>query len=314
MTRRSRGVLIALTGTTAWATTAIFISYLLEHYALQPLTLAFWRDLTIALTLIVILRVWQPRVLKIQWRDVPFLFGYGFVGLAVFNGLWAYSVKYNGAAVATVLAYSSPAFTVLLARPLLREPYTLRKLVAVALSLVGCLFVAQAHDPGAWRVNPLGIVVGLGTGLAFAVYNLAGRWSSARFPSSWTVTAYGFLFAAVALSLTQRPDTAFSMGAAWDGWAILAVLAIGPSLIGFGLYTMSLRYLPASVASLIASLEPVLTAVMAILLLGERLDWTQWMGGALILLAVLLVQWESAEGEATGPARDAPSPVGSGPV
>ena len=293
---RARGTLIALAGTTAWATTGIFISYLLTRYPLQPLTLAFWRDLLVAGTLLLALRLRQPAALRLRRADLPFFIGYGFIGLAVFNGLWTYSVKFNGAAVATVLAYSSPAFTVLLARLVLRESLSARKLAAVALSLIGCVLVAKANTPEAWQVNPAGILTGLGTGLAFAGYSLGGRWSSSRFASSWTVTAYGFLFAALGLSLTQSPRTLFTLGTHWQGWAVLALLAIGPTVAGFGLYTLSLRYLQAGVAGLIASLEPALTAVMAIFLLGESLSRAQWGGAGLILLAVVIVQ-TAAPGE-----------------
>ncbi len=299
MTPRAKGILIGLVGTTFWATTGIFISYLLNHYTLRPLTLAFWRDLIVALGLILGLRLVQPQALRIVRRDIVFFLAYGFVGLAAFNGLWTFSVKYNGAAVATVLAYSSPAFIVLLARPILKEPWTARKLVAVALSLTGCVLVVKAYAAEAWRLNPIGIAVGLGTGLAFAVYSLAGKWSARRFPSPWTVTAYGFLFAAGGLGLAnllaQPPRAFFSLGQAWDGWLTLAILALVPTVAGFGLYTLSLRYLPAGVAGLIASLEPVLTAIMAIFLLGEWLDGWQWLGAGLILAAVVLAQTEAEQ-------------------
>src|SRR5574341_251939 len=299
MTPRAKGVLIGLVGTTFWATTGIFISYLLNHYTLQPLTLAFWRDLIVALGLILGLRFVQPQALRIVRRDILFFLAYGFVGLAAFNGLWTFSVKYNGAAVATVLAYSSPAFIVLLARPILKEPWSARKLIAVALSLTGCVLVVKAYAAEAWQLNPIGIVVGLGTGLAFAIYSLAGKWSARRFPSPWTVTAYGFLFAAGGLGLAnllaQPPQAFFSLGQAWDGWLTLATLALVPTVAGFGLYTLSLRYLPAGVAGLIASLEPVLTAIMAIFLLGEWLDGWQWLGAGLILAAVVLAQTEAEQ-------------------
>jgi DME family drug/metabolite transporter len=287
---RLKGLLIALIATTFWATTGVIMSYLLKHYPLQPLTLAFWRDLFVGLALLIGLRVWQPRALRLTRRDVLFFLIYGFVGLAVFNGLWSLSVKFNGAAVATVLAYSSPAFIVLLARTILKEPFTAPKLVAVALSLAGCVLVVRAYQPEMWQVNPLGIVAGLGTGLAFAVYSLLGKWSAPRFPNPWTVTAYGFIFAAMGLLLTQRPQTILSLGAAWDGWLILLGLALIPTILGFGLYTVSLRYLPATVAGLVASLEPVLTALMAIVFLHEMLDGKQWLGAGLILTAVLLAQ------------------------
>lgn len=307
---RNRGVWLALFATMVWATTAIFISYLLENFNLQPLTLAFWRDFLVGVTLFVSLLVLQPQALKIGLRDVPFFVGYGFIGLAIFNGMWTYSVKYNGAAIATVLAYSSPAFTVLLAWPILREKLTTRKLLAVGLSLAGCVLVAEAYSPTQWQLKPLGIVFGLTTGLAFAVYNLAGRWSAKRYSSAWTVTTYGFLFAALGLGLTQYfswgatapvaggflfANPAFSMGTAWQGWLVLGILVI-PTLLGFGVYTVSLRYLQASVAGLIASLEPVLTAIMAIVILHESLEAAQWVGAGLIILAVVLVQWRSGAG------------------
>ena len=62
--------------------------------------------------------------------------------LSAFNIMWTLSVTLNGAAVATVLAYCSGAFTVFLARWLLKEPLTGAKLLATAMSLAGCLLVS----------------------------------------------------------------------------------------------------------------------------------------------------------------------------
>jgi DME family drug/metabolite transporter len=325
MASRTKGVLIALAATTAWSTTGIFLRYLLTRYTLTPLTLAFWRDLILAAALWLGFSLWKPQALRISRRDLPFLIFYGAVVLASFNALWTYSVQLNGAAVATVLAYCSPAFTVLLAWPVLREPVTARRLAAAGLSIVGCIGVAKAYAPASWQVNPWGFMVGLASGLAFAAFSLAGRWSAKRFASPWTVTAYGFLFAAAALGLAQMlrvvfvqgaaglPGEAgllgqaqtplavfFSLGRAWDGWGVLALLALGPTLTGYGLYTMSLRRLPAGLANMIASLEPALTAVLAILLLGERLDAPQWLGAGLILGAVILAQSGDQEGQLQG--------------
>jgi drug/metabolite transporter, DME family len=307
MTPHTKGILIALLGTTAWATTAIFISYLYNHFVILPLTLAFWRDLLVGVALFLVLLVKRPHWLRLTRRDVFFFLGYGSVALALFNGAWSFSVKFNGAAVATVLAYSSPAFTLLLARPWLKEPITGRKWIAVLLSLTGCVLVVRAYTAETWQVNGLGLLAGLVTGLCFAVYNLAGRWSAKRFPQAWTVTTYGFLFAAATLGLSQRPETLFTLGPAWEGWLILIILALGPTILGYGLYTVSLRYLPASTAGLIASLEPALTAVMAVFILGETLDGWQWLGAGLIVVAVLVVQREVRPSETPQP-DERPSP------
>ena len=82
----------------------------------------------------------------------------------------------------------------------------------------------------------------------------------------------------------------FWLGNDRTGWVILLILALGPTIGGYGLYNVSLTYLPASVANLIASLEPPLTAALAFVLLGERMTGTQVVGSLMIVLGVLLLR------------------------
>jgi len=68
------------------------------------------------------------------------------------------------------------------------------------------------------------------------------------------------------------------------------LLAAGPTLAGVGLYNVSLSYLPSSVANLIVSLEPAITAVMAYVLFGEILNAIQVIGSLMILAAVVFLR------------------------
>jgi len=70
----------------------------------------------------------------------------------------------------------------------------------------------------------------------------------------------------------------------------LVTLAVGPTVGGFGLYTVSLGYLPASVANIIATLEPVMTAILAFFLLGEHFTPPQWVGSLLIITGVIVLR------------------------
>lgn len=303
--RLTRGYLIAIVGTVIWSTTAIFIRYLTQVHALPALVLAFWRDLFVFLALGVVFVLFNPPRLKPGRSNLRFLVLYG-LELSVFNSLWTFSVALNGAAVSTVLAYSSAAFTALLGWRLFGERLDRTKITAVVLSMAGCVLVSGAYAPSAWQLNALGILTGLLSGVAFAGYSLLGKESSNRGVNPWTAMMFTFGVAALFLLVYNLvagllPNGAggpglMALGSSISGWGILVLLAVGPTIGGYGLYTVSLTYLPASVANLIATLEPAYTAVLAYLFLGEHLSPVQLAGSALIISGVVLLRLSEGSG------------------
>jgi drug/metabolite transporter, DME family len=300
MSRSSKGYLIALLGITLWSTTGVFISYLVTNYNMPPLLLAFWRNLLVCAALIPALFVVRRSLLQIQRSQIPFYVFYGFV-LAVFNSIWTLSVKANGAAVATVLAYSSAGFTAILAWWIFRERLGLVKLIAIILSLSGCILVSNAYHPEMWTLNPLGIITGLLSGLLFAGYTLIGKEVTRRNIDTWTSMLYSFAFGSFFILIFNLfpvlPGVAGSIPALLpnlpgQGWLVLIVLSFIPTVLGFGLYNGSMNYLPASITNLLATLEPAMTAVEAYLFLHERMTLIQILGSLIILSAVLIVQLE----------------------
>ena len=69
----TRGYLICLVGTVLWSSTAVFIRYLTENYQLPPFVLAFWRDLCLAVALLVVFSLFSRRRLAIPPGQVGFL-------------------------------------------------------------------------------------------------------------------------------------------------------------------------------------------------------------------------------------------------
>ncbi len=300
-THATRGYLIALAAALFLSTTAIFIRHLTQTYQLPALILAFWRDVFVTLTLLPVLALLRPVLLRVNRAHLGYLIFYG-LALASFNSLWTLSVAINGAAVATVLVYCSSAFTALLAWRFLGETLNWPKLLAIVLSLGGCTLVAGAYDPAVWQANLGGILTGILSGLFYAIYSLLGRSASQRGLNPWTTLLYTFAFAAVFLGLVNllpggplpgsaaRAADFLWLGSAAGGWIVLFLLAAGPTVAGFGLYNISLSYLPSSVANLIVSLEPAFTALIAYLLFGEMLTGIQISGSLLILLGVVLLR------------------------
>lgn len=309
-----RGYLMGVASAAVLSTTAVLIRHLTETYHAPPLVLALWRDVFVVLTLVLVLGWLRPARLRVARSHWLYLTGYGLV-LAVFNSLWTVSVALNGAAVATVLVYCSAGFTVLLGWWLLGEGLGWTKLGAVILSLGGCLLVSDALDSSAWRVNWPGIATGVLSGLSYAAYSLMGRSAHQRGLNPWTTLLYTFALATVFLLIANlggagilpgtapEPADLFWFGRAWAGWAVLLILAAGPTVIGFGLYNITLTHLPSSVANLIVTLEPPFTAVTAYFALGERLTAVQLWGGLLTLAGVAVLRLHGSGG-----------PVGSRPA
>ncbi|MBI5943091.1 MAG: EamA family transporter [Chloroflexi bacterium] len=299
----SRGFLIALTATVIWSTTGIFISYLSKTYSLPSLVLAFWRDLFVSFGMVAGLLLFSRARFQLERAHWGFMTLYGLT-LAVFNSMWTFSVQYNGAAVATVMAFSSPAMTAILSRIVFKERFGRIKIISILLSLAGIVLVSGAYDPSAWNLNPLGIIFGLVSGLMFAIYNLEGKHASDVKIDSWTALLYSFagatfflLFFNLGNDLLITGKAPFAdmlwLGNSASGWGILFFLGVAPTLGGFGLYTLSIRYLSPTTSNLIATLEPAFTAIWAYFLLNEVLNGTQLIGGLLVLTGVILLRFAS---------------------
>lgn len=294
-----RGYAAGLLGVFLWSWTGILIAHLLRTEPIAPMTLAFWRDAFVAAALAAGLGLLRPAALRLDRRHLPFLAAYG-LSLVAMNFTWTWSVAWNGAAVSTVLVYASPGLTAVAARWRYGEPLTPLRGVAFAASLLGCVLVARAHDPAAWRQGALGIAAGLLSAATFTAYSMMGRASAKRGIDPWAATLAVFAVAAVALlpvALASLPPAGpqaslLSLGGRAHAWGLLALLAVVPTIGGYGLYTVSLQHLPAATANLIATLEPALTAVWAWWLLGESLAPVQLLGGGLIAGSVLVLRLE----------------------
>lgn len=301
-TNTNRGYLAAFGSALFLATTGIFIRHLSVNFKLPALVLTFWRECFVALTLLLVFIFFKPALFGNMRKHLPYLAAYGVV-LALFNSAWTLSVAYNGAAVATVLLYASVAFTAVFAWLLFKEDLGWIKVIAVILSLAGCALVANALDPSLWSLNALGITIGLAAALGKAAYSLMGRSASNRGLNPWSTLLAIFTVASLILLAAnlgighllpggaQKPADMFWLGSSVKGWAVLVGLAILPTLMGYGLFNTSLKFLPSSVANLIVSIEPLLTAIFAYFLLGEVLTPIQLIGGALVLGSVFLIRF-----------------------
>ena len=281
------GYALSIAAPLIWATTGVLIKYLLDLGA-PRLAIAFWRDAAIAVVCLGALLALRPYSVRVGRRDLRGFALTGMISVGLYHALWVTSIAMNGAAVATVLIDPFPAFVTLGARLFFHEPIRRPQIAALALALLGCALVVRAYDPAVLQVSWLGALVGLSTGITHAGYVLFSQ-RAVQSHSPWVSLAYTMLFGALALlamNLVLAPQQIFSIGDNALPWLLLLALALGPTLGGYALFTVALRYVPGRVASMIAVIEAPVSALLAALFLGERMEWQQLLGLALILGAI----------------------------
>ncbi len=231
----------------------------------------------------------RPQLLRVPGERIPSLALYGVIAVGANFALFFLSLRHTTVATAIVVAYSHPALVALLAWPILREPFTPRKLLALALTAGGVFLVAGGHEPGALQGNLIGLGYAFGNALCLAAYNLMGKRLLVQV-DPWTVMFYGFLFGGMFLTGLWGGQGAVLPVLPIQGWLLIVALAAFPSILAYGLYLMALRRLEASRAAIVATLEPILAAAWAWLALGERMLPGQLVGGALVVAGLVVLQ------------------------
>lgn len=276
-----------------WGTIGIFFTVLHFTYGMSALSIGFLRAAIAALILVLGLVSFKRDALKVSRELLGTYALFGLFGIAFFYVLNAEAVILTNVATASVLLYTAPIFVTLFAWRLWKEPLTARKIIAVAVAFAGCALVARAYDPGALQLNGIGVLVGVASGFTYALFTIYSKYLSTR-ASPWTTVTYSLVFGALFLLPLQfvdipgigAPGYSVLAGEPW-AWVALLLLCLGPTLGSYALFNAGLRTVPASVASVIAMIEPIVAAIAGYIFFRQVLEPLQIVGAFLIIGAAL---------------------------
>jgi DME family drug/metabolite transporter len=223
------------------------------------------------------------RKVRLDRRDLPSVAAFGVVGVAGLMACYSRAVETGGAALAAILLYTAPLWVALLSTLFLRERMTRRKLLALGVATLGVAGIAASSGGGGIRLTPAALGWGLASGFAYALYYLFGKRYFARY-----ATATLFIYALPVGALAMLPLTDFSHKTP-TAWAALAFLGLVSTWLAYLFYSAGLRRVEATRAATVATVEPVVAAVAAFAMWGERLSPVGYACAAVVLLGVLLM-------------------------
>ncbi|MFW5951705.1 MAG: DMT family transporter [Gemmatimonadota bacterium] len=295
--RPAVGALMVVGAACLWGSLGLFGRLAFDHGA-SPLQVGSVRA-ALAFLGVLPLALARPRRLRLRTAHAPLVLGYGAIGVGFFYYIYMVAIDRLPLAVAAALLYTAPAFVVALAWSLRWEPVRLRRLAPLAMVLAGAFLVT-----GAFRtltdVDVGGVAAGVASGVAYALYTVLGKRIRHHYDILTTIL-YAYGIGAVVLAMVEPPWTVVAEHP--DALPILLLMGFGPTLLAALLFYAGIRRIDASTASMLATIEPVVAALIGLTWLSEGLPWSTVAGTALILAAAVMLR----------PVRDPQPAVASDP-
>lgn len=253
----------------------------------SPISIVAIRSIGGALLLGAIFAVKDRSMFRVERAHLKYFFGTGVISVVLFTICYFSCQKLCSLAVASILLYTAPSFVVLMAALLWKEPVTKRKLLALLLTLVGCALVCGVVG-GDLAITLPGLLLGLGAGFFYALYSIFGRYAL-RYYSPLKCTVWMFLFSAGASLFLLRPRELALLLDVRLG-LIAAALVVVSTVAPFLLYTTGLAKVESGKASIIASVEPVVAALLGAAAFGEPITGVTAAGILLVLSGVYILR------------------------
>ena len=209
------------------------------------------------------------------------------------------AVKVGGVAVATLGFTAFPAFTVILEGLIFRERIRANEVLLVVLVSIGLVLVTPDFNLASEATG--GLLWGIASGLLFSLLSLNNRASSGRIPAVQAALCQNVVVAALLLPVAA-PGLADVRGIDWLWIGLLGVFCTG---LAHSLFVASLAVIKARTASVVFAMEPVYGITVAWLLFAETPTLRMLLGGALIIVAIVLSGLMGSASQAKQPAATA---------
>lgn len=210
--------------------------------------------------------------------------------LAIHFATWIASLEYTSILISVVFVSTGPLWVALLEWVFLRARFARLVVSGLAIAFVGGLVIGvtgSTDSAGAGQAPILGGGLALAGAVAFALYLIIGRRLRAKMallPYVWIVYSFAAAFLVGLVGMGGHPISGFSA----TSYIWVVVLALVPQLIGHTSFNYALRYLPATFISIAGQMEPIGSAILALIIFNELPTPLQGVGSAAVIIGVLL--------------------------
>jgi drug/metabolite transporter (DMT)-like permease len=237
--------------------------------------------------------VWRKQFAPVTRKELGFLAFLGFLGVTFHQWLQSVGLQTAQATTTSWIVATTPIFMAILGWLLLREQLKALQMLGIALAAVGVLAIVSGGEIGALISGDFGTIgdfLILISAVNWAIFSVLSRRILLRLPASlvvFYVMAFGWLFTSLLLVIGPGLSEVPALdGAGWAAIIFLGVFCSGLAYIG---WYDALQVLPVAQSGAFIYIEPLVTVVVAGIILGESFNLASVLGGGAILLGVWMV-------------------------
>lgn len=209
---------------------------------------------------------------------------FGMIGVQYF---FYKGIELGNASTATILQFAAPifvyAYTVLAGE----KKATLREIVLVLFTFFGVLLIVTNGDLKSMSISPLGLIFGIASALAVAFYSIQPRSLLAEFGPT-VIVGWGMILGSIPFQFVA-PITEPGFQLTWHSLILLLLIIVFGTSLSFIAYFASLSYITPSLASIMTALEPLLAAVLSVVVFKQIFGFFEILGIFIVMIAVLLL-------------------------
>lgn len=274
-----------------WGSAGIFVRKLTE-LGMNSYTVVSVRVVLAVLILAIWLGIYDKDLLKIKLKDLWIFVAGGVVGMFGLNICYNFAISELSLSLAAVLLSLSPVFVLFMAAILFKEKITSKKVICMTIAIAGCVLasgVLESASTMRWSVK--GIIVGTIGAFFYGLYGIISKTAMERGYHAFTTTFYClFMVMLVVIPLTNwKLVTNVVVANPVKMSVFLVIHSLCTSVLPYILYTFSIRYIDAGMASILASGEPVAAMIFGVIFFSEIPTVLSVVGIVLVIVALALL-------------------------
>lgn len=254
------------------------------------------RCIVAAILFAITMLIADRKAFKIKLRDAWCFVGCGIVSLLVFGLCYFKAMDYMSLSNAAILLYTAPCFVIIISAVLFKEKITPKKIAAMLMAFAGCCLVSGIGTGD--EISAIGLVLGLCSGLCYALYSIFSRFAINRGYSTFTINFYSCLLAGIGATAVGGTDFIPLISLTPSNLLFAVATGLVTCFLPYLLYTYGLIGIENGKASIMASIEPVVATLCGVFIYNEGLTVMSTVGILLVLSAIVLLKEKSTNEQA----------------